>query len=73
MSTICLDKICSLVLGLGGTVEIGPLPASFGFQGPFSSPIDYYLSWTAHAKFKNSKFLCKGPNDDEARSKVLSG
>jgi hypothetical protein len=63
MATICLEKIGSLILG--GEVEIGPLPASFGFQGPFSSPIDYFLSWTAHAKFKNSKFLYKEPTDDQ--------
>jgi len=65
MATICLDKIGSLVLGPEGDVEVGPLPAPFGFQGPFSSPIDYFLSWAAHAKFKNSKFLCKGPSDDQ--------
>jgi hypothetical protein len=66
MSTICLEKIGSLILGPEGTIEIGPLPSSFGFQGPFAQPIDYYLSWTAHAKFKNSKFLCEEPNDDQA-------
>lgn len=70
MSTVCLRKIGSLVLGPEGTIEIGPLPASFGFQGPFSSPIDYYLSWTAHAQFKNSKFRCKGPNDDQALKRL---
>lgn len=64
MSSICLGKIGSLILGANGMVEIGPLPASFGFRGPFSSPIDYFLSWSASAKFKNSKFLVAQSNDD---------
>lgn len=64
MASICLGKIGSLIFGADGMVDIGPLPASFGFQGPFSSPIDYFLSWSANAKFKNSKFLLKQSNDD---------
>ncbi|TLD34481.1 Protein kinase-like domain protein [Venturia nashicola] len=64
MSTIRLEKIGSLILGPGDTIEIGPLPASFGFQGPFSSPIDYYLSWAAHAEFGDTNWL-KEPTDDQ--------
>jgi hypothetical protein len=66
MAGICLGKIGSLILKPNGTIDIGPLPASFGFRGPFSSPIDYFLSWAANAKFKNSAFLLRGPNENPA-------
>jgi hypothetical protein len=57
MATASVCKLGSLVLGPKGTIDIGPLPASFGFQGPFTSTADYFLSWAAHAKFGNSDFL----------------
>ncbi len=57
MATASISKLGSLVLGPNGTIDIGPLPASFGFGGPFSSAADYFLSWAAHAKFGNLDFL----------------
>ncbi|CZT43437.1 uncharacterized protein RSE6_03478 [Rhynchosporium secalis] len=36
MATAKISKLGSLVLGPNGTVDIGPLPAAFGFEGPFS-------------------------------------
>jgi hypothetical protein len=57
MATALISKLGSLVLGPDGTIDIGPLPASFGFEGPFTSAADYFLSWAAHAKFGNLDFL----------------
>lgn len=37
-----------------GGIDIGPLPSSFGFDGPFDSTADYFRSWASHnTKFKN--------------------
>ncbi|KAH7317343.1 hypothetical protein BKA65DRAFT_411058, partial [Rhexocercosporidium sp. MPI-PUGE-AT-0058] len=60
-----INKLGSLVLGPNGTVDIGPLPASFGFEGPFSSAMDYFLSWAAHTKFGNMDFLRDRPEDND--------
>ncbi|KAH6724277.1 hypothetical protein BKA61DRAFT_627028 [Leptodontidium sp. MPI-SDFR-AT-0119] len=69
MAATKIDKLGFLALGPNGTVDIGPLPASFGFEGPFSSAVDYFLSWATHAKFGNMDFLHDRPEDnDELRS-----
>ena len=65
MATASISKLGSLVLGPSGTVEIGPLPASFGFEGPFFSEADYFLSWAAHARFGNLDFLHSRQEDDD--------
>src|SRR5690349_6454731 len=65
MATAKINKLGSLVLGPNGTVDIGPLPASFGFEGPFSSAVDYFLSWAAHAEFGNMDFLRDRPEDSD--------
>ncbi len=57
MASASINKLGSLVLGPNGTIDIGPLPASFGFEGPFTSAADYFLSWVAHAEFGNLDFL----------------
>jgi len=57
MASVSINKLGSLVLGPNGTIDIGPLPAPFGFKGPFTSAADYFLSWAAHAKFGNLDFL----------------
>ncbi|KAI9789351.1 MAG: hypothetical protein M1816_006240 [Peltula sp. TS41687] len=64
MATVSLSKLGSLVLKADGTVEIGPLPASFGFQGPFTSPAGFFISWAAHAKSASSAFLHDQFEDD---------
>jgi hypothetical protein len=46
-----------------GTVGIGPLPASFGFRGPFSSPVQYFLSWAESTRFRKPEFLQENPHD----------
>lgn len=63
MATASINKLGPLVLGPNGTIDIGPLPASFGFEGPFTSAVDYFLSWAADAKFGNSGFL-RSPFED---------
>lgn len=69
MANASINKLGSLVLGPNGTIEIGPLPASFGFEGPFTSAADYFLSWATHAKFGNLDFLQSRLEDnDELRS-----
>jgi hypothetical protein len=65
MATASMSKLGSLVLGPNGTIDIGPLPTSFGFKGPFTSSEDYFLSWAAHAKFGNSDFLCARSEDND--------
>jgi Phosphotransferase enzyme family len=65
MATASISKLGSLVLQPDGTVDIGPLPASFGFEGPFTSAADYFLSWAAHAKFGNTDFLCARLEDND--------
>ncbi|KAG9228377.1 hypothetical protein BJ875DRAFT_389546 [Amylocarpus encephaloides] len=65
VTTAKIDKLGSLVLGPNGTVDIGPLPASFGFEGPFSSAADYFLSWAAHVEFGNMDFLRDRPEDND--------
>jgi hypothetical protein len=69
MATVSMSKLGSLVLGSNGAIDIGPLPALFGFEGPFMSAADYFLSWAAHALFKNSVFLhARFKDNDELRS-----
>jgi hypothetical protein len=69
MASALINKLGSLVLGPNGTIEIGPLPASFGFKGPFTSAADYFLLWAAHVKFGNLDFLHSRLEDnDELRS-----
>ncbi|OJD24731.1 hypothetical protein ACJ73_03910 [Blastomyces percursus] len=63
MANASISKLGSLVLGQDGTIDIGPLPAAFGFEGPFSTQADYFLSWAAHAKFGNLDFL-RGQYED---------
>jgi aminoglycoside phosphotransferase (APT) family kinase protein len=70
MATASINKLGSLVLGPNGTIDIGPLPASFGFEGPFTSTADYFLSWAAHAKFGNLDFL-HGRLEDNDRLRSL--
>ncbi|KID94310.1 Protein kinase-like domain protein, partial [Metarhizium majus ARSEF 297] len=54
LANATLDKLGSLVLKSNGDIDIGPLPAQFGFKGPFDSMADYFLAWTTHnASFKN--------------------
>ncbi|KAI9742400.1 MAG: hypothetical protein M1818_003933 [Claussenomyces sp. TS43310] len=65
MATASISKLGSLVLGPDGTIDLGPLPASFGFQGPFTSEVEYFLSWAAHAKFGNLDFLRDQPEDND--------
>ncbi len=65
MATASINKLGSLVLGPNGTIDIGPLPASFGFEGPFTSAADYFLSWAAHAKFGNLDFLHDRVEDND--------
>jgi hypothetical protein len=57
MASVSINKLGSLVLEPNGTIDIGPLPAPFGFEGPFTSAADYFLSWAAHAEFGNLDFL----------------
>ncbi|KAF1948850.1 hypothetical protein CC80DRAFT_540719 [Byssothecium circinans] len=53
-----LSKLGSLVLKPNGDTDISPLPASFGFEGPFHSMADYFFSWADHnTSFKNSHQL----------------
>jgi hypothetical protein len=52
-----IDKIGSLVLGPNGTVDIGPLPAQFGWEGPFESAKDYFCSWGANAEHPNQAYV----------------
>lgn len=69
MASASINKLGSLVLGPNGTIDIGPLPASFGFEGPFTSAVDYFLSWVAHAEFGNLDFLYgRLEENDELRS-----
>lgn len=70
MATASISRLGSLLLGPNGTIDIGPLPASFGFEGPFSSEADYFLSWAAHAKFGNVEFL-RGRQEDNDRLRTL--
>ncbi|KAF4627968.1 hypothetical protein G7Y89_g10190 [Cudoniella acicularis] len=70
MATASINKLGSLVLGPNGTIDIGPLPASFGFKGPFTSAADYFLSWAAHTKFGNLDFL-HGRLEDNDRLRSL--
>jgi len=65
MATASISKLGSLVLRPNGTIDIGPLPAAFGSEGPFASEADYFLSWAAHAKFGNSDFLRGRLEDDD--------
>ena len=65
MATISLNKIGSLVLGPDGTVDIGRLPAPFGFQGPFTSPLDDFLSWASYAKSPSIDLLRNNSGDDQ--------
>ena len=65
MATASISKLGSLVLRPNGTIDIGPLPATFGFEGPFTSEADYFLSWAAHAKFGNLDFLRGRPEDND--------
>lgn len=65
MASASINKLGSLVLGPNGTIEIGPLPASFDFEGPFTSAADYFLSWAAHAKFGNLGFLQSRLEDND--------
>lgn len=54
LSNATLDKLGCLILKSNGNIDIGPLPAHFGFKGPFDSIADYFLSWTMHnTSFKN--------------------
>jgi hypothetical protein len=73
MATVSVSKLGSLVLGPNGTINIGPLPAAFGFQGPFKSTVDYFLSWATHAKFGNSSFLCARPGEDDDLRSLKQG
>jgi hypothetical protein len=51
---VSLRKLGSLVLKPNGDVGIGPLPAEFGFKGPFDSTADYFFAWSDHNPvFKN--------------------
>lgn len=70
MATASISKLGSLLLGPNGTIDVGPLPASFGFEGPFSSDADYFLSWAAHAKFGNVEFL-RSRQEDSDRLRTL--
>lgn len=65
MANASISKLGSLVLRPDGEIDMGPLPASFGFEGPFSSATDYFLSWAAHAKFGNLDFLRNHPEDND--------
>ena len=65
MATAKINKLGSLVLGPNGTVDIGPLPAPFGFEGPFSSAVDYFFSWASHAEFGNTDFLRDRHEDND--------
>ncbi|KAG4432826.1 hypothetical protein IFR05_011691 [Cadophora sp. M221] len=65
MATAKISKLGSLVLRPNGKVDIGPLPAQFGFEGPFSSAVDYFLAWAAHAEFGNMEFLRDRPKDTD--------
>ncbi|WEW56137.1 hypothetical protein PRK78_001572 [Emydomyces testavorans] len=57
MATASISKLGSLILKPNGKIDIGPLPSSFGFEGPFTSEVDYFVSWATHAKFGNPDFL----------------
>ena len=65
MATASISKLGSLVLGPNGTIDIGLLPASFGFEGPFILAEDYFLSWATHAKFGNLDFLYNRLEDND--------
>ncbi|KAB5513256.1 kinase-like domain-containing protein [Coniochaeta sp. 2T2.1] len=58
-----LTQLGSLILKPDGGIDIGPLPAAFGFEGPFRSTADYFLSWARHnTTFKNSHLLGAHPS-----------
>lgn len=65
MVTASISKLGSLVLTPNGTIDIDPLPAPFGFEGPFTSEADYFLSWAARAQFGNADFLRGRLEDSE--------
>jgi aminoglycoside phosphotransferase (APT) family kinase protein len=65
MAAAPVQKLGSLLLASDGTIDIGPLPASFGFKGPFPSMSDYFLSWSVHSTFGNSEFLRPRPEDND--------
>ncbi|KAK2859897.1 hypothetical protein FQN49_004596 [Arthroderma sp. PD_2] len=65
MATAAVDKLGSLILLPNGQIDIGPLPAAFGFSGPFTSEIDYFISWAEHVKFGNLKFLKSRQEDTD--------
>lgn len=49
-----MSRLGCLILKPDGGIDIGPLPAAFGLEGPFRSTADYFLSWAAHnTSFKN--------------------
>jgi len=53
-----LSRLGRLVLKPNGGIDIGPLPAAFGFGGPFRSTADYFLSWAGYnTDFRNSHRL----------------
>ncbi|KAB5582236.1 hypothetical protein GE09DRAFT_1210888 [Coniochaeta sp. 2T2.1] len=58
-----LAQLGSLILKPDGGIDIGPLPAAFGFEGPLRSTTDYFLSWARHnATFKNLHLLGAHPS-----------
>ncbi|KAJ4309323.1 hypothetical protein N0V84_011562 [Fusarium piperis] len=53
-----VERIGRLTLDPSGNVDIGPLPAAFGFGGPFILATDYFLSWANQdPKFKHQNML----------------
>jgi len=73
MAAISVSKLGSLIPGPNSTIDISPLPAAFGFQGPFTSTADYFLSWATHAEFGNSSFLCTRPSEDDDLRSLKQG
>jgi aminoglycoside phosphotransferase (APT) family kinase protein len=65
MAAALIGKLGSLVLGTDGVVDVGPLPASFGFEGPFNSVSDYFLSWSRNSTFGKPDFLLTHHDDND--------
>lgn len=70
MASASLDKLGTLTLESEGKFPIGPLPASFGSSGPYTSSADYFISWAENAKFRNPNFLLPQPEDDTEIQKL---